>query len=90
MNHEICYVDLHFMTYKSVSQGWAICISYFYNEKVETLFKGVLDFDIQPHPGAWNLGPKLMAWKQTFQGIHGPNINAFWGVVQETYPTWET
>ena len=30
-----------------------------------THFKGVLHFDLQPHPGAWTLGPILMAWKQT-------------------------
>ena len=37
-----------------------------------------------------NPGPKLKAWKQTFQGTNGPNMNVVWWVVHEIYPTGET
>ena len=31
-----------------------------------------------------------MEWKPTLQGTYGPNMNAFWWVVCEIFPTWET
>ena len=55
-----------------------------------THFKGVQDFDLQPNPEAWTLGPIFMAWKQTLLGTHGLNMNAFWWVVGEIYPLRET
>ena len=55
-----------------------ICISCcHYRKSRKTLFKGVLDFDLYPHPGAWTLGSGVMEWKPTFQGTYGPNMNAF-------------
>ena len=35
------------------------------------IFKGVLDFNLQPHPLAWTQGPNAMEWKLTLQGIYG-------------------
>ena len=31
-----------------------------------------------------------MEWKLTLQGTYGSNMNGFWWVVGEIYPTWET
>ena len=56
----------------------------------KTLFKGVLDFDLWPHSKAWTLGSGVMEWKPSLQGTFGLNMNAFWWVVGEIYPTWET
>ena len=64
-----------------------ICKGCFHNRKSrKTLFKGVLDFDLLTHPGAWTLGSGIMEWKPTLQGTYGPNRNAFWWVVGEIYP----
>ena len=46
----------------------------------KTPFKRVLDFDLQPYPGAWTLESKLMAWKQTFQGTHGHHMDGWWDI----------
>ena len=75
-----------------LSHVWpTICISCFHNRKVEkTVFNGHLDIDLKPHPGAWTLGSGVMEWKLTLQGTYGTNMNAFWWVVGEIYPTWET
>ena len=54
------------------------------------LFKGVLDFDLQPHPGAGTLESWVMMWMPTLQGNYGPNMNTFWSVVTEIYTTGET
>ena len=39
--------------------------------------KGVLDFDLQPHPGAGTLDSGVMMWMPTLQGNYGPNKNDF-------------
>ena len=31
-----------------------------------------------------------MEWKPTLQGTYGPNMIAYWWVVREINPTWET
>ena len=36
------------------------------------------------------MGSGVMEWKPTLQRTYGPNMNAFWWVVHEIYPTWET
>ena len=61
-----------------------------FNQNFVVYFKGVLDFDLQPHPGAGTLGSEVMVWMPTLQGNYGPNMNAFWSVVTEIYTTGET
>ena len=61
-----------------------------FNQNFVVPFKGVLDFDLQPHPGAGNLGSEVMVWMPTLQGNYVPNMNAFWSVVTEIYTTGET
>ena len=58
-----------------------------FNQNFAVPFKGVLDYDLQPHPGARTLGPEVMMWMQTLQGNYGPNLNAFWWVDMEIYTT---
>ena len=47
------------------------------SEKQNSNFKGVLRFELQPHPGAGTLQSGVMMWMPTFQGNYGPNMNAF-------------
>ena len=58
-----------------------------FNQNVVVPFKGVLDFDLQPHPGARTLGLKSWCECQPGQGNYGPIMNAFWSVVTEIYTT---
>ena len=49
------------------------------------IFKGVLDFKLQPHPGAGTLGSGVMMWMPTLQGNYGPNMNDFrYAVIEYT------
>ena len=42
------------------------------------LFKDILDFDLQSHPGAETLEYWVMMWMPTLQDTCGPNMNDFW------------
>ena len=93
MKYRSCWPSLHdpqvhVTRFSHVSS--TICISCFHNWKSrKNTFKGVLDFDLEPHPRTWSLGSGVMEWKPTLQGTYGPNSNAFWWAVGELYPTWE-
>ena len=63
-----------------------IFISCFHNRKVEKHFLKV-SLILTSSP---TLGSGVMEWKPTLQGTYGPNMNVFWWVVGEIYPTWET
>ena len=53
--------DLQVNVIRLTQDRSTICLSCFQNRKVEkTLFKDVLDFDLQPHPGARTLGSGVM------------------------------
>ena len=60
--------------------GYVITEIYTTWETLTKTFLGVLDFDLQPHPGAGTLGSEVMMWIPTLQGNYGPNINAFWDI----------
>ena len=61
-----------------------------FNRNFVELFKHVLVFDLQPHPGARTLGFEIMMWMQTLKGYYGPNMNALWSAVTEVYIIGET
>ena len=81
------HTGLHFMTHKSMSRlshVWpTICVICFHKSG-KILFKGVLDSEFYPHPGVRSQGMKADP------GYLCPNMNTFWWVVCEVYPSWET
>ena len=93
VKYRSCWPSLHDpqVHVTRLSHVWPIiCTSCFHNRKVEKHFLRCLDFDLYSHPGAWTLGSGVTDWKPTLQGTYGPNMNAFWWVVGQIYPTWET
>ena len=86
VKYRSCWPWLHDPQVIRLGHVCSIFISCFYNRKVEKHFLKV-SYILTSSP---TLGSGVMEWKLTFQGTYGPNMNAFWWVVGEICPTWET